>query len=57
MKVGNYMFEKMEGIDISGMCFGNTVHHLSLFPNESQRVSVIFGKNGSGKSTIAKALK
>lgn len=51
------MFEKMEGIDISGMCFGNTVHHLSLFPNESQRLSIIFGKNGSGKSTIAKALK
>ena len=51
------MFEKIKSVKISGMCFGDTHPPLELFPNESQRVSIIYGKNGSGKSTFAKAFK
>ena len=51
------MFEKMKGILISGMCFGEKPHPLELFPKDSHRVSLIYGKNGSGKSTVANAFK
>ena len=38
-----------------GNCSTST--KMELFDNESQRVSFVFGRNGSGKSTIARALK
>lgn len=45
------MLEKVKGISIKGRCFA-TETQLSLYP-ENNRITVIYGKNGSGKSTIS----
>lgn len=49
------MFENFKCIRIQGGCFANE-SQLDLFPEDSD-VSVIYGRNGSGKSTIARAIK
>ena len=46
------MIEKIKGIAIQGRCFSNRTT-LMLYPNPNDRISVIYGKNGSGKSTIS----
>lgn len=46
------MIDKIKGISIQGRCFANNTS-LVLYPNTNDRISVIYGKNGSGKSTIS----
>lgn len=46
------MIEKIKGISITGRCFSNEAS-LMFFPNSNDRISIIYGKNGSGKSTIS----
>lgn len=49
------MIENVKGIKIKGRCF-NAETNLVLFPNANDRISIIYGKNGSGKSTISESL-
>lgn len=46
------MIEKVKGISINGRCFSNKTN-LSFFPHNDDRISIVYGKNGSGKSTIS----
>lgn len=46
------MIDKIKGIAIQGRCFPNNTT-LILYPNKNDRISVVYGKNGSGKSTIS----
>lgn len=46
------MIEKVKGISIKGRCFSNEVA-LEFFPQKNDRISIVYGKNGSGKSTIS----
>ena len=46
------MIDKIKGIAIQGRCFPNNTT-LTLYPNKNDRISVVYGKNGSGKSTIS----
>ena len=48
--------ETVKGIFIKGEYFNGGGQELALFPEKSNRLSVVFGKNGSGKTTISKAL-
>lgn len=50
------MIEKICNITIQGKCFDKEAK-LSLFPGSDDRISLIFGRNGSGKSTIADAFQ
>ena len=50
------MIEKIKGISIQGRCFDNDTV-LTFYPSSSDRISVIYGKNGSGKSTISMAFR
>lgn len=47
-----FMLENIKGIKIKGRCFKNEENFV-LFPNHNDRISIIYGKNGSGKSTIS----
>lgn len=57
------MIEEIEGITIKGRCFREETK-INLFaandgkqrPNDCKRVSLVYGRNGSGKSTIASGL-
>lgn len=49
------MYENIKGISIKGKCFEN-ITTLNFFDEETQRISLIFGRNGSEKSTISNAL-
>lgn len=46
------MIEKVEGIMINGRCFAKKTL-LSFFPEKDDRIAIVYGKNGSGKSTIS----
>ena len=46
------MIDKIKGLSIKGRCFDNDTS-LMLYPNTNDRISVVYGKNGSGKSTIS----
>ena len=46
------MIEKVKGILINGRCFSKETP-LAFFPGENDRIAIVYGKNGSGKSTIA----
>lgn len=46
------MIEKIKGILINGRCFENATS-LSFFPGDNDRIAIVYGKNGSGKSTIS----
>ncbi len=46
------MLEKVKGISIKGRCFASEAQ-LQLYPDSSDRISIVYGKNGSGKSTIS----
>lgn len=44
----------ISGIRIHGKCF-SLATDLDIFPNLQNRISIVYGRNGSGKSTISKA--
>ena len=46
------MIEKIKGILINGRCFEKATS-LSFFPGDNDRIAIVYGKNGSGKSTIS----
>lgn len=46
------MIEKVKGIKIKGRCFSKETI-LPFFPEENDRIAIVYGKNGSGKSTIS----
>lgn len=46
------MIEKVKGILINGRCFTKETY-LPFFPGENDRIAIVYGKNGSGKSTIS----
>lgn len=46
------MIEKVKGIMINGRCFAKKTL-LSFFPEKDDRIAIVYGKNGSGKSTIS----
>lgn len=49
------MIEKIRQLKIQGRCF-YPYKSLNCFNNEKAHISIIYGKNGSGKSTISKAV-
>lgn len=49
------MFERLYGIEVEGACFTSPTK-IDLFDKEKHRLSVIFGRNGVGKSTLARAV-
>lgn len=46
------MIEKVKGLSICGRCF-STKTNLDFFPNNNDRIAIVYGKNGSGKTTIS----
>ena len=46
------MIEKVKGLSICGRCFSKKTN-LTFFPNDNDRIAIVYGKNGSGKSTIS----
>lgn len=46
------MIEKVKGLSICGRCFSKKTN-LDFFPNDNDRIAIVYGKNGSGKSTIS----
>ena len=46
------MIEKVKGLSINGRCFSRKTS-LAFFPNDNDRIAIVYGKNGSGKSTIS----
>ena len=46
------VIEKIKGISIKGRCFASDTP-LQFYPNSNDRISIVYGKNGSGKSTIS----
>lgn len=54
-KKGNQtMIEKIKGLSIQGRCFPVETK-LNFYPSEADRISIVYGRNGSGKSTISTA--
>ena len=49
------MLENIKGLKIHGRCF-NEETTLILFPSSNDRIAIVYGKNGSGKSTISEGL-
>lgn len=49
------MIEKVKGLSIYGRCFSKKTN-LAFFPNDNDRIAIVYGKNGSGKSTISNGL-
>lgn|GEM_PF-134309 len=49
------MIDNVKGIRIKGRCFKNDTD-LLFYKNANDRISVVFGKNGSGKSTISEGI-
>ena len=48
------MFENFHGLKIKGKCFQNETT-LKFFEKNHHRFCLVYGKNGSGKSTISQA--
>lgn len=51
------MIEKISKIRIQGRCFTNSTDFIFFDKDGSSTISAVYGKNGSGKSTIATALQ
>ena len=49
------MLEHLRGLKIKGRCF-NTETDFLFFEKPNQRIVLVYGKNGSGKSTISEGL-
>lgn len=49
------MLENVHGLRIEGRCFGNNTN-FQFYPNTNDRMSILYGRNGSGKSTISEGL-
>lgn len=49
------MIEKISGIKICGRCFKSETN-LILYPTQERRIAIVYGKNGSGKSTISEGV-
>ena len=49
------MSEYIAGVAVKGGFFNEEVK-FQLFPRQAQRISLVFGRNGSGKTTISRAL-
>lgn len=49
------MIEKIRGVRIKGRCFKSDTN-LIFYKKDDERISIIYGKNGSGKSTISEAI-
>lgn len=49
------LVKDISSFTIKGRCF-EAQRKLDLFPGKNDRVSFVFGRNGSGKSTISSAL-
>ena len=50
------MIEKIRGISIQGKCFTNETNFI-FFTKPEEKISLVYGKNGSGKSTISEGVK
>lgn len=50
------MIEQLAGVSIQGRCFIETKPFI-FFPQKDVRLALIYGANGSGKSTISKAFR
>lgn len=50
------MIEDFNGIKIKGRCFSKKTS-LIFFKKDKSRLCIVYGKNGSGKSTISKSLQ
>ncbi len=50
------MIEKIKGLKIKGKCFKDETKFL-FFTKPEERISIVYGKNGSGKSTISEGIK
>ena len=48
------MYEDISGISVKGAMF-STDAPFSFYQKKSERIAIIYGKNGSGKSTISRA--
>lgn len=53
---GKIMLSNIKGIRFKGAAFDNETTLQLFSPKETDRVSLIFGRNGSGKSTISRAV-
>ena len=49
------MIETIKGIKINGRCF-KTDTSLLFYQKPNDRISIVYGKNGSGKSTISEGI-
>ena len=49
------MIEKIKGIKIRGRCFASDAN-FTFFQKPNDRISIVYGKNGSGKSTISEGI-
>lgn len=49
------MIEKISGINIQGKCFKSETS-LMFYQHPHDRISIVYGKNGSGKSTISEGI-
>lgn len=49
------MIEKIKGINIKGRCFKTDTRFL-FYQNPNDRIAIVYGKNGSGKSTISEGI-
>ena len=49
------MIEELKGIRIKGRCFKND-SLLKFYKNSNDRICIVFGKNGSGKSTVSEGI-
>ena len=50
------MLNNIKGIKFKGAAFDSETTLQLFSQNETDRVSLIFGRNGSGKSTISRAI-
>ncbi len=50
------MIENVKGLEFCGAAFSERTA-FTFFPSENDRMCLIYGKNGSGKSTISRAFK
>ena len=50
------MIKQLAGVSVQGRCFSETKQFI-FFNKEDVRLALIYGTNGSGKSTIAKAFR